>query len=69
MSEQIDPLQYGMLLQKVDTMEKEIHQLRADMVKLLDLAAQGRGGFWAGMLFVSIVSSMAGYIVSLWGNK
>ena len=69
MTDPIDPLQYGMLIQKVETMEKEIHQLRQDMHKLLDLAAQGRGGFWAGMVFVSVASSLIGYIISLISSK
>lgn len=69
MNESIDPLQYGMLLQKVDTMEKELYQLRQDMHKLLELANRSRGGFWAGMVFVSIVSSIAGFFISLMGKS
>ena len=45
MSENIDPVQYGVLLQKVNTMEHEVAELRRDMHKLLELANQSRGGF------------------------
>lgn len=60
----IDPMQYGMLLQKVNTMEKEIAEMRGDMGKLLELANKSKGGFWAGMAFVSFISSAAGYAAS-----
>lgn len=61
----IDPMQYGMLLQKVNTMEKEIAEMRDDMSKLLELANKSRGGFWAGMAFISFISSAAGYVASI----
>lgn len=61
----IDPLQYGMLLQKVNTMERELAEMRTDMAKLLELANQSKGGFWAGMVFVSLVSSIVGYLASV----
>ena len=52
MSENIDPVQYGVLLQKVNTMEKEVSELRRDMHQLLELANKSRGGLWAGMAIV-----------------
>jgi hypothetical protein len=68
MSEQIDPVQYGVLLQKVNTMEKEVSELRQDMHQLLELANKGRGGFWAGMAVVSGLSTAAGFITA-WIGK
>ena len=68
MGENIDPVQYGILLQKVNTMEQEVSQLRADMHQLLELANKGRGGFWAGMTFVSVVSSLIGFIMAYFGK-
>lgn len=68
MSEQIDPVQYGVLLQKVNTMEKEVSELRRDMHQLLELANKSRGGFWAGMAVVSGLSSMAGFVMAYFGR-
>ena len=68
MNENIDPVQYGILLQKVNTMEQEVSELRSDMQKLLELANKSRGGFWAGMAFVSFISSIAGFITAYMGK-
>lgn len=69
MSEQIDPVQYGVLLQKVNTMEKEVSELRRDMHQLLELANKSRGGFWAGMAFVSFLSSLIGFVMAYFGRN
>jgi hypothetical protein len=68
---EIDPVKYGVLWQKVedyerrfDQMEAKIDKLERNIEKLVALANQGRGGFWAGMALVSFVSSAAGFIVS-----
>lgn len=68
MSEQIDPVQYGVLLQKVNTMEKEVSELRRDMHQLLELANKSRGGFWAGMAIVSALSTAAGFVMAYFGR-
>lgn len=68
MGENIDPVQYGILLQKVNTMEQEVAELRRDMQQLLELANKSRGGFWAGMTFVSAISTTAGFIMAWLGK-
>lgn len=68
MSDNIDPVQYGILLQKVNTMEHEVAELRTDVSKLLELANKSRGGFWAGMAFVSFISTVAGFITAWVGR-
>jgi hypothetical protein len=72
---EIDPVKYGVLWQKVqdyerrfDQMETKIDKLELSIEKLVALANQGRGGFWAGMAFVSALSSAIGY-VSHWVGK
>jgi hypothetical protein len=61
-------VQYGVLLQKVNTMEKEVSELRRDMHQLLELANKSRGGFWAGMAFVSFLSSLIGFVMAYFGK-
>ena len=73
MSEQIDLVKYGVLWQKVedyerrfDVLERKIDKMEDQIDKLVALANQGRGGFWAGMLFVSAVSTALGYMMKFW---
>ena len=67
MTEQFpDPYKYGKLVAQVEAMEKKIDKLEAGMEELLALANKGRGGFWMGMVVVSAVSSLIGYITHNW---
>lgn len=68
MATEIDPVKYGVLIQKVeeyerrfDEMSKKMDKMERQLEQLVALANRGRGGFWAGMLFVSAVSSIVGY--------
>lgn len=45
-------------------METKIDKMEASVEKLVALANQGRGGFWAGMAFVSFISSAVGFFLS-----
>jgi hypothetical protein len=63
MSADIDLVEYGSLLQKVQDLDKKVDKLEAGMEELLALANKGRGGFWAGMMIVSAISSFTGYII------
>jgi hypothetical protein len=68
---EIDPVKYGVLWQKVqdyerrfDDMDKKMDKMETQLEHLVALANQGRGGFWAGMAFVSFVSSAVGFAIS-----
>ena len=68
---EIDPVKYGVLWQKVQDYERRFDQMETKMDKMEDqlehlvaLANQGRGGFWAGMAFVSFISSAIGFGLS-----
>jgi hypothetical protein len=68
---EIDPVKYGVLWQKVqdyerrfDQMEGKMDKMENQLEKLVALANQGRGGFWAGMAFVSFISSAVGFAFS-----
>ena len=70
-----DPIKYGVLWQKVqdyerrfDEMSAKIDKLETNIDKLVDLANQGKGSFYAGMVMVSAVGSVLGYI-SHWIGK
>ena len=59
---EIDPVKVGVMWQKMETMEREVSELRDDVKTLLAMANKSKGGLWAGMLFVSAISSFIGFI-------
>jgi hypothetical protein len=65
---EIDPVKYGVLWQKVESLEQKIDKLEAGMEKLLELANKSKGGIWMGMALVSMISSMVGYLTN-WFHK
>jgi hypothetical protein len=65
---EIDPVKYGVLWQKVESLEQKIDKLENGMEKLLELANKSKGGIWMGMALVSMISSMVGYLTN-WFHK
>ena len=65
---EIDPVKYGVLWQKVESLEHKIDKLEDSMEKLLELANKSKGGFWMGMAIVSALSSVIGYVTN-WFHK
>ena len=65
---EIDLVKYGVLWQKVESMEAKIDKMEAQLETLIALANKGRGGFWMGMVFVSAISSVIGYVSHLFGR-
>jgi len=73
--ENIDPIRYGVLWQKVqdyerrfDEMSAKIDKLETNIDKLVEMANQSKGGFWMGMVAVSAVGSVLGYVAN-WVSK
>ena len=59
---EIDPVKYGQLWEKVDQLSTKVDKLEVGMEELLALANKGRGGFWVGMMVVSGISSLVGFL-------
>lgn len=73
---EIDPVRYGVLWQKVqdyerrfDEMSAKIDKLETNIERLVELANQGKGSFWAGMVMVSAVGSVLGYVTHWIGKS
>lgn len=73
---EIDPVKYGVLWQKVqdyerrfDEMSAKIDKLETNIDKLVELANQGKGSFYAGMVMVSAVGSVLGYVTHWIGKS
>ena len=58
---EIDPIKVGVMCQKLETMEQEVSELRADVKTLLAMAERSKGSLWAGMMIVSALSSFVGF--------
>jgi hypothetical protein len=72
----IDLVRYGVLWQKVenyeekfDAMQKKMDKMEQNLEHLIALANQGRGGFWMGMLLVSAVSTITGWLIHWFNGK
>jgi len=66
---ELDPVKIGVMWQKVEAMEHEVSELRADVKELLAMANKGRGGFWVGMMVVSGISSFVGFVAHYFSAK
>jgi hypothetical protein len=61
---QIDPVKYGVLWERVQSMDKKVDKMERQMEELLALANKGKGGLWFGMTIVSAISALVGFIIS-----
>ena len=76
MAFEIDPVKYGVLWQKVEDYERQLSEvnkkmdkMEAQLDKLVGMADQSRGGFWAGMMIVSALSSIVGWAIHWFSGK
>lgn len=51
----VDPIEYGRLISTVESLEKKVDAMEADIKSLLALANKSKGGFWMGMTIASFV--------------
>ena len=58
----IDMFKYGQLVATVETLEKKIDKLEGSVCQLIELANRSKGGFWVGMMVVSGISSLIGFL-------
>jgi DNA anti-recombination protein RmuC len=58
----IDARDFGKLEAQVEALQKEMHQLSADVKSLLELANKGKGGFWMGMTIASFMGGIVTFV-------
>lgn len=61
---EIDPVKYGVLWERVQNMDKKIDKMESQVEQLLELANKSKGGLWMGMTFASAIGGVFGWIVS-----
>jgi len=54
----IDPIQYGQLIAKVEMFESQVSEMSTDIKCLLAMANKSKGGFWVGMVFASLFGGL-----------
>jgi len=66
---EIDPIQYGQIIAKVDTLETQVTAMQADIKQLLEMANKSKGGFWVGMSIASVLSGLVGSVAHALFNR
>jgi hypothetical protein len=61
---EIDPVRYGVLWERVTQMDKKIDKMEGQIEELLELANKGKGGFWMGMTIASIVGGVIAWVLA-----
>jgi hypothetical protein len=60
---EIDPVKYGVLWERVQTMDKKIDKMERQLEELVALANKSKGGFWMGMTIASMVGGFITWAV------
>jgi hypothetical protein len=64
MMENIDPVEYGKLLAKVESLTIKVDVMESDIKTLLELANKSKGGFWMGMTIASLVGGLVTWVTN-----
>jgi len=64
--ENLNPVEYGKLLAKVEGLEAKVNSMDADIKTLLALVNQSKGGFWMGMTIASIIGGILAWFAQHW---
>jgi len=65
----INPVSYGKLIGKVESLEHKVESLEKDIKELLELANKSKGGLWTGMMISSSVGGFVGYFMHMFSGK
>ena len=61
---EIDPREFGKLEAQVEALQTEVHAMREDIKKLLEMANKSKGGFFVGMAIASVVGGIISFIAA-----
>jgi uncharacterized protein with PhoU and TrkA domain len=57
----INPIEYGKLVQSVDNLERKVDALEVDIKKLVAMAERSKGSLWALMGVASVAGAFISY--------
>jgi uncharacterized protein with PhoU and TrkA domain len=61
----INPIEYGKLVQSVDNLERKVDALEVDIKKLVAMAERSKGSLWALMGVASVAGAFISYMTEL----
>lgn len=64
----IDPVRYGVLWERVESLDRRAEKMEQQLEALLELANKSKGGLWFGMTVVSMLSAVVGFVASHWNG-
>jgi uncharacterized protein with PhoU and TrkA domain len=59
---EIDPIEYGKLVNSVENLERKVDAMEVDIKKLVAMAERSKGSLWALMGVASVAGALISYI-------
>ena len=65
---EIDLIEFGVLCQKVQELDKKMDKMERHIEELLALANKSKGGFWMGMTIASVAGGFLTWLLTHWNR-
>jgi uncharacterized protein with PhoU and TrkA domain len=65
----IDPVEYGKLVNSVENLERKVDALEVDIKKLVAMAERSKGSLWALMGVASVAGAFISYMTEMFFRK
>jgi uncharacterized protein with PhoU and TrkA domain len=65
----IDPIEYGKLVNSVENLERKVDAMEVDIKKLVAMAERSKGSLWALMGVASVAGAFISYITEMFFRK
>jgi uncharacterized protein with PhoU and TrkA domain len=65
----INPIEYGKLVQSVDNLERKVDAMEVDIKKLVSMAERSKGSLWALMGVASVAGAFISYMTDIFFRK
>jgi uncharacterized protein with PhoU and TrkA domain len=62
---EIDPIEYGKLVNSVENLERKVDSLEVDIKKLVAMAERSKGSLWALMGVASVAGAFISYMTEM----
>lgn len=66
---EIDPIEYGKLVNSVENLERKVDALEVDIKKLVAMAERSKGSLWALMGVASVAGAFISYVSEIFFRK
>ena len=62
---EIDPIEYGKLVNSVENLERKVDAMEVDIKKLVAMAERSKGSLWALMGVASVAGAVISYMTEI----